>query len=92
MKKLAVTLFSLPLIAFSGAALAGDHGAGADKADVCLDCHMPDDFAGASADEIEAKIRALIAGDVSHPVDVEEDLAEEDIAPVAAWFAHEGAK
>lgn len=92
MKKLAIALFSMPLIAFSGAALADGHGAGADKADICLDCHMPDDFAGASADEIEAKIRAVIAGDVSHPIEVEEDLAEEDIAPVAAWFAHEGAQ
>jgi cytochrome c553 len=89
MKKLAIALISLPLVAFSGAALAADHGAGKDQADACLDCHEPDDFAGSSAAEIEQMIRDAIAGTVKHGPEIK-DLAEEDIAAVAAWFAHEG--
>jgi cytochrome c553 len=91
MKKLTIALLSLPLVAFSGAALAGDVAAGKEKAEWCLDCHFEDDFAGQSAAEIEALIRAALAGAVSHDAAIK-DLAEEDIADVAAWFAHEGAQ
>ena len=90
MKKLAIALLSLPLVALSGAALAGDAAAGAEKASVCLDCHMNDDFSGLSAEDIAAKITAARAGEDHDPVI--KDLAEGDIADVAAWFAHEGAK
>ena len=90
MKKLAIALLSLPLFAVSGAALAGDAAAGAEKAAPCLDCHMNDDFKGVSAEEIEGLIKEARAGDDHDPVIG--DLAEEDIADVAAWFAHEGAK
>jgi len=91
MNKLAVALLALPLAAFSGAALAGDAAAGEAKADNCLECHMNDDFAGMSADEIEALIRDALAGKIKHGAEIK-DLAEEDIADVAAWFAHEGAQ
>jgi len=90
MNKFAIALVTLPLVAFSGAAVAGDAAAGQAKADICLDCHEPaDDFAGLGAAEIEAMIRAAIAGEVKHSAEIK-DLAEEDIADVAAWFAHEG--
>ena len=91
MKKLTIALLSLPFVAFSGAALAADHGAGKAQAEQCLDCHFEDDFADMSAAEIEALIRKAIKGEISHDAEIK-DLAEEDIAPVAAWFAHEGAK
>jgi cytochrome c553 len=91
MRKLAIALMSLPLAAFSGAALAGDAAAGEAKADFCLECHMGDDFAGMSAAEIEALIRSARAGEVKHAAEIK-DLAEEDIADVAAWFAREGAR
>lgn len=84
-------LVALPLLGFSGAALAGDVEAGKAKADVCLDCHTEDYFAGTSAAEIEALIRAVRAGELAHD-DVIHELAEDDIPDVAAWFAHEGAK
>ncbi len=89
MKKLAIVALSLPLALFGAAALAADHGAGKAKAEMCLDCHEPDDFAGQSAAEIEALIRDAIAGKFKHAAEIK-DLAEEDIAVVAAWFAHEG--
>ena len=90
MKKYAIALVALPLVAFSGSAMAGDAAAGQAKADMCLDCHEPaEDFAGLGAAEIEAMIRAAIAGEVKHAAEIK-DLAEEDIADVAAWFAHEG--
>lgn len=91
MKKLAIALFSLPLAVFSGAALAGDAAAGEEKAALCMDCHYADDFPDLSAEEIEAMIRAARAGEVKHGEEISE-LAEEDIADVAAYFAHEGSK
>lgn len=87
-----VTLAALPLLACSGLALAGDVAAGEAKADACLDCHENDYFAGVSAEEIEALIRAGRAGEFEHKADEIRELAEEDIADVAAWFAHEGAR
>jgi cytochrome c553 len=90
MKKLAIALISLPLFAVSGAALAGDAEAGAAKAEVCLDCHMADDFSGLGAEEIAALIVAAQGSDDHDPVI--NDVAEEDIADVAAYFAHEGGK
>lgn len=90
--KLAAALLSLPLLGLSGAALAGDAAAGKAKAEVCLECHEEDYFAGLSAAEIEALIREGRAGEFEHKADEIRDLVEEDIADVAAWFAHEGAK
>ena len=90
MRKLAIALMSLPLVAVSGAALAGDAAAGEEKASLCLDCHMADDFSGLGAEEIEALIVAAKGGE-DHPPEIG-DLADEDIADVAAFFAHEGAK
>jgi cytochrome c553 len=90
MNKLAIALISLSLAGFSAGALAGDAAAGEAKADACLDCHEPaEDFKGKSAEEIEAMIRAARAGEVKHKPVINE-LAEEDIADVAAWFAQEG--
>jgi cytochrome c553 len=96
MRKLASALISMSLVAFSGAALAGDAEAGKAKGDACLDCHEPaEDFAGQSAADIEARIRELQAGGMvggkKHSAEIN-DLAEEDIADVAAWFAHEAAE
>lgn len=91
MKKLAIALLSLPLAAFSGAALAGDAAAGEEKAALCMDCHFADDFPNLSVEEIEGMIRAARAGEVKHGEEINE-LAEEDIADVAAYFAHEGSK
>ena len=92
MNKIAILLISLPLVAFSGAALAGDAEAGKAKGDFCLDCHEPaEDFAGLDAATIEASIRAAQAGEIKHAAEIE-DLAEEDIADVAAWLAAEGAQ
>jgi cytochrome c553 len=91
MRKLALSLLSLSLVAFSGAAMADGHAAGAEKAEMCLDCHMEDDFAGKSAEEIAGMIREARTPDFGHSDEIQ-DLAEEDIDVVAAWFAAEGAK
>lgn len=92
MNKLKIALLSLPLLAFSGATLAGDPAAGEGKADACLECHEPDYFVGEDAAAIEGFIREVRAGEIEHKDDAPRDLAEEDIADVAAYFAHEGAK
>lgn len=92
MNKLAILLASLPLTALAGTALASDPAAGEAKADACLECHEPDYFVGEDADAIAAMIREVRAGEIEHKDDAPRDLAEEDIADVAAYFAHEGGK
>lgn len=92
MNKLAIVLASLPLAAFGGAALAGDPAAGEAKADACLECHEPEYFAGEDAAAIAALIGEVRAGEIEHKDDAPRDLPEDDIADVAAYFAHEGAK
>lgn len=90
MKFVALTLTSAAL-AFSGAALAADAGAGAKKAEMCLDCHEPaEDFAGAKADDIVAKIKGITGGKTKHKEKL--TLSDADAADIAAYFAAEGAK
>jgi cytochrome c553 len=91
MKNIVIAVLSTALGLASGAVLAGDPAAGKAKADACIDCHESDDFAGESAASIEAMIRAAQAGEVKHDK-VIKDLDEADIADVAAYFAHEGAR
>jgi cytochrome c553 len=92
MRKLTIALISLPFAVFSGAALAGDIAAGEAIADaICLECHYADDFEGMTAAEIEAKIRDARAGKLKHDAEIN-DISEEDIPHVAAYFAHEGAQ
>lgn len=88
--RLALAIAFCSLLAFSGTALASDVVAGKAKADACLDCHEADYFAGSDAAEIAALIRAGRAGEFKHKDDAIRELAEEDIADVAAYFAHEG--
>lgn len=85
MNKLTIALLVAPLVAFSGAALAGDAAAGKAKAETCMDCHAGEDFEGMSADEIAAAIAGALKGDVAHPPGMEE-ITEGDIADVAAYF------
>jgi len=92
MNKAAVALVAIPLAAMAGAALAGDPAAGEAKADACLECHEPDYFAGDDAAVIEELIHEVRAGEIKHKDDAPRDLPEDDIADVAAYFAHEGAK
>lgn len=89
MKKLTIALLAAPIALFSAGALAGDAAAGAQKAEVCLDCHEPADFEGMSTEELTGAIKGVLAGEVKHPG---VDLAEEDAADVAAYFAAEAAK
>ena len=91
MKKLTITLIALPFVAFSGSALAGDAAAGEAKAEICLDCHEPADFAGLSADEIAASIQKRLAGEEKHPAAIKE-ISAEDVPDIAAYFAAESAK
>jgi cytochrome c553 len=89
MRTLPIILLTAPLAMFSAATMAGDAAAGAEKAEVCLDCHEPSDFEGLGADEIAGMIKGVVAGEVKHPG---VELAEEDIGDVAAYFAAEAAK
>jgi cytochrome c553 len=90
MKYVALALASGAL-AFSGASFAGDAAAGAKKAEMCLDCHEPaEDFAGAKADDIAAKIKGVTSGKTKHKKAL--TLSDADAADIAAYFAAEGAK
>ncbi|HEY5719049.1 MAG TPA: cytochrome c [Gammaproteobacteria bacterium] len=73
-------------LTFSGAAMAGDAAAGEKKAEVCLNCHEPaEDFAGQKAADIEAKIKAVVAGQHKHGKKL--TLSDADAADIAAFFA-----
>jgi cytochrome c553 len=85
MKRLTVALLAMPLVAFSGAALAGDAAAGKVKADSCMDCHAGEDFEGMSLEEIIEANRAVISGAQRHPPGLE-DVTEADIPDISAYF------
>jgi cytochrome c553 len=87
MKKFAVSLLALPLVVFSGAALAGDAEAGKAKAEAlyCMDCHAGEDFEGMSLQEIIDANKAVLSGEQRHPPGLE-DMTEDDIADLAAYF------
>jgi cytochrome c553 len=85
MKKLTIALLAVPLIAFSGAALAGDAAAGKVKAESCMDCHAGEDFEGMALEEIIEANKAVISGAQRHPPGLE-DVTEADIADISAYF------
>ena len=87
MKKLTIAILAAPILAFSGAALAGDADAGKAKAEelYCMDCHAGEDFAGMSLEEITAALQGLKGADSAHPPGTE-DMTEADIPDLAAYF------
>jgi cytochrome c553 len=85
MRKLTIALLALPLVAFSGAALAGDPVAGKAKAESCMDCHAGEDFEGMSLQEIIDANKAVISGAQRHPPGLDA-VKEADIADISAYF------
>ena len=84
--KLVALMLASGALAMSGAALAGDAAAGEKKAEMCLDCHEPaEDFAGKKADDIAAKIKTIVGGQMKHKEKL--TLSDADIADIAAYFA-----
>ena len=80
-------LFSLPLVLWGTAALAGDAEAGKAVFEAsCADCHYEDDFAGESAEDITAMIKSVTGGEVEHKGDAS-GLSDEDVANIAAYWA-----
>ena len=92
MRKLTITLISLPFVAFCGwAQAAGDATKGEAKAEVCANCHDPSDFKGESEAEIAGKIRDHESGKVKHP-SMGNKVDPADVDDVAAYLAAEAAK
>ncbi len=89
MKKLIIASAAATLALFSASALAADAAAGAKKAEVCMDCHMAEDFEGMSAEDLTTAIKGVLAGEVNHPP---AEVDEADAADIAAYFAAEAAK
>lgn len=85
MNKLTMALLAVPLVAFSGAALAGDAAAGKAKAESCMDCHAGEDFEGMTLEEIIEANKAVLSGAQRHPPGLE-DMTEADIADISAFF------
>jgi hypothetical protein len=71
--------------------MAGDAAAGEAKADVCASIAMspPKILPGPRGCRDRGDASGPRAGEFKHSAEIK-DLAEEDIADVAAWFAHEG--
>ncbi len=69
-----------------GIALAADIAAGKAEVDkVCGACHESADWKGKSAAQLEAQIKAVVAGKTRHPKKL--DLSEAQIADVAAYWS-----
>jgi mono/diheme cytochrome c family protein len=82
-------LAAVPLLFWGAAAAAGDADAGKAAFEAnCADCHYADDFAGESAGDIMAMIKAVKSGEVEHKAKESTDaLSDADVANIAAYWA-----
>ena len=93
-KKLIVAMMFILMLAAGGVQAGGDAARGAELAADCADCHGEDgmgdeDFpklAGLDAAE-HAKKLAEFKGSDSEMADYVEDLSEQDMADIAAFYA-----
>lgn len=85
-RRMTVATLAIGLVCYAGGAAAADVGAGKAEVDkVCGACHQPADWKGQSADQIETKVKAVVAGKTKHPKKL--DLTAAQIADVAAYWA-----
>ncbi len=69
-----------------GMAAAADVAAGKAEVDkVCGACHIPSDWKGKTAAELETKIKGVVSGKTKHPRKL--DLTDAQISDVAAYWA-----
>jgi mono/diheme cytochrome c family protein len=82
-------LAAIPLLCWGMTATAGDAEAGKTAFEAnCADCHYPDDFAGESAGDIMAMIKAVKSGEVEHKgKDETAAVSDADLANIAAYWA-----
>ncbi len=74
------------VLCHTGAALAADATAGKAEVDkVCGACHVPADWKGKTAAQLETQIKAVVAGKTKHPKKL--DLSDAQIADVAAYWS-----
>jgi len=73
--------------AVSLSAAAADTAAGKSLAEqrLCATCHLPDDWKGNSAAQMESKITAVVEGKHKHPKKI--DLSKDQIADIAAYWS-----
>jgi mono/diheme cytochrome c family protein len=77
---------AISIVCGSGVAVAADAAAGKVEVDkVCGACHMPADWNGKTAAQLEAQIKGVVAGKTKHPKKL--DLTDAQIADVAAFWA-----
>ena len=83
-----ITVSSLAIVFLFniGAAVAADVDAGKAEVDkVCGNCHIPSDWKGKTAAQLETQIKAVVSGKTKHPKKL--DLTDAQIADVAAYWA-----
>lgn len=81
-----LVLLSMALALSPALSTAADAEGGRMKAEPCLACHFADDFVGEAEQDILALIEATQAPDSEHPPRPD-DLDEDDMADIAAFFA-----
>jgi cytochrome c553 len=88
---LTVFLLSLTSVSFAGGHAGADVGADIAKAESCIQCHerMGMSLKGGGADAIAGKIKAIGAGETSHPP-VLEGASDADIAEIAKILNEKG--
>lgn len=82
----AIGAASLVLAAWAQSAAAADAAAGKSLTEQyqCAQCHMPEDWQGNSAAQMQTKISEVVAGKLKHPKKIE--LSTAQIADIAAYW------
>jgi len=92
------TIIALPLLITNNSVLAGDPGAGKEKAAVCVACHGEDGnspiptnprLAGQYEDYLAYSLATYRSGERQNAImnGIASGLSDEDIADLSAWFA-----
>lgn len=83
---------TLGLVGTAQMAVAADPAAGKvlTQQQQCSDCHEPEDWKGNSEAQLQAKLKLVVAGKVSHKKKVQ--LTDTQIADIAAYWANGAAQ
>ncbi len=81
-----MTISAVVFVFGAGVAVAADPVAGKAEVDkVCGACHVPADWKGKSAAQIETQIKGVVGGKTKHPKKL--DLTDAQVADVAAYWS-----
>ncbi len=84
--RMTVSTVAIVFTFYAGVAMAANPVAGKAEVDkVCGACHVPADWKGKSAAQLETQIKGVVSGKTKHPKKL--DLTDAQIADVAAYWS-----